>query len=394
MSYAFNDAIKEYCEKQSKVDKEFAEDYKKKNKSIQGCVDYILSEMAKDSYVQKHKNKGVCGMGVTDDVVYGLVHHYFHEDLDVKVLDPKEVKVSVSVTPQTTDKPISKSEEVEDEVDEEIEDEEETEESVKKYTGDILQRFEALIKDGKTPMQKPSKAAWNMYSLVDKNKVGYSGLLYKDGWRCGTNGHVIVAERTDYPKAYEDRVITKKGEDVAQAKDIDSILNSIKKQAHKIARIDVLSVRSSLAGIKKDTADLDYTYVILGLPGACVLLRYQEAVKFFNALEHYKMNTILYGDQTTPILAYDDDVFMIIMPCTTDWDHDYLDTMEGYYPIDLRGSESEMVEKVEIESSDDADEEGIEEADTETDTEGEVEDDTEEVTEESGDDDDMYIPLF
>lgn len=394
MSYAFNDAIKEYCEKQSKVDKEFAEDYKKKNKSIQGCVDYILGEMAKDSYVQKHKNKGICGMGVTDDVVYGLVHHYFHEDdLDVKVLDPKEVKVSVSVTPQKQAAKPAPVEEVEDEEEDEKGNDDEDEcagELVKRYTGNTEQRFEALIKDGKTPTQKPSKTAWNMYSLIDKGNTNYSGLLYKKGWKCGTNRHVLVAEKADYPKAYEGRVITKKGEDVAKANDAVSILDSIKKRTNKVARIDVLSIRSSLAGIKKDTTDLDYTFVILGLPQAYVLLRYQEAVKFFNALEHYKMDTIYYATQSDPIAAYKDDVFMAIMPRLQDWDNDYLGTMEGFYPIDLR--DAEMVEQPN--DVEDTEEEVIDEVEPETDVEEESEEVEDENEDSSEDDDDMYIPLF
>lgn len=74
--YSFEDAIQKYCDEEIKVDKEFAEDYKKPNKSVKEACNYIIG------IARKSMTGGVCG--ISDQETFGLVKHYFHED-DVKV---------------------------------------------------------------------------------------------------------------------------------------------------------------------------------------------------------------------------------------------------------------------------------------------------------------------
>lgn len=83
----FKNAIKRYLDKRAQEDAMFAEAYKRENKTIDGCVDYILCE------VQKIAKKGMAAM--TDDEVFGMAVHYYDE-ADVKA--DKKVRANVVIT--------------------------------------------------------------------------------------------------------------------------------------------------------------------------------------------------------------------------------------------------------------------------------------------------------
>ena len=75
MKTEFAKAIKAYLDKRASTDKLFAESYKKENKSIDECCNYIIGE------VQKIANQGRAAL--TDDEVFGMAVHYYDED-DIK----------------------------------------------------------------------------------------------------------------------------------------------------------------------------------------------------------------------------------------------------------------------------------------------------------------------
>lgn len=85
----FENAIKNYLDKRAESDRLFAVNYKKENKSIQECCNYIYSQARKIA-------KGGNAVGVDDDIVYGWAVHYYDED-DIKV-DKVQERVEV-VTP-------------------------------------------------------------------------------------------------------------------------------------------------------------------------------------------------------------------------------------------------------------------------------------------------------
>lgn len=83
----FNEVIKSYLDKRAKEDPLFAETYKKKNKSIEECCQYIYSQARKVA-------KGGNAVGIDDATVYGWAVHYYDED-NIKVDNVKEgVEVS------------------------------------------------------------------------------------------------------------------------------------------------------------------------------------------------------------------------------------------------------------------------------------------------------------
>lgn len=83
----FNEVIKSYLDKRAKEDPLFAETYKKKNKSIEECCQYIYSQARKVA-------KGGNAVSIDDATVYGWAVHYYDED-NIKVDNVKEgVEVS------------------------------------------------------------------------------------------------------------------------------------------------------------------------------------------------------------------------------------------------------------------------------------------------------------
>lgn len=90
----FKAVIKAHLEQRAKEDKQFAKAYKKKNKSLDECVNYILGE------VQKMQKSGQVVLPRED--VFGMAIHYYDED---SIKDVKKVSVSHIISPMEEDKP-------------------------------------------------------------------------------------------------------------------------------------------------------------------------------------------------------------------------------------------------------------------------------------------------
>lgn len=96
-------AIRMYCEAMSYNDKEFAENYKNNDKSLDECILFIQSEMLKK--VSKEQKKGAACVVPSDDEVFALAVRYYN-DKDIKIDGTAfdNVKVlSVSATSFTED---------------------------------------------------------------------------------------------------------------------------------------------------------------------------------------------------------------------------------------------------------------------------------------------------
>lgn len=93
----FKEVIRKHLENRAKQDPLFAEAYKKKNKNIDQCCDYILGEVKK-----KTKKDAIA---LTDDEVYCIAVHYYDED-NIKVAKTPAFRVVVTqpfVTEQETE---------------------------------------------------------------------------------------------------------------------------------------------------------------------------------------------------------------------------------------------------------------------------------------------------
>ena len=74
----FQDTIKAYLDNLAHNDAQFAEVYKKKGKSITDCCNYILRQASKQGQ----------SVVISDDEVYGMAVHYYHEDIPAEECRP------------------------------------------------------------------------------------------------------------------------------------------------------------------------------------------------------------------------------------------------------------------------------------------------------------------
>lgn len=81
---AFKQTIQAYLDNRAQTDSLFATSYAKENKNIDGCVNYIYSEV---------KNSG--RNGFTDEEIFGMAVHYYDED-DLKASKVSNVKAVVN----------------------------------------------------------------------------------------------------------------------------------------------------------------------------------------------------------------------------------------------------------------------------------------------------------
>ena len=85
-SNAFKETIKAYLDKRASEDELFAVTYKKENKNLDECCNYV-AKCAKD---------GGCA-GYSDDEVFGWAVHYYDED-DIKNIKPINVPQGLHIS--------------------------------------------------------------------------------------------------------------------------------------------------------------------------------------------------------------------------------------------------------------------------------------------------------
>lgn len=90
-SNAFKETIKTYLDKRASEDELFAVTYKKENKNLDECCNYVM-KCAKD---------GGCG-GYADEEVFGWAVHYYDED-DIKNIKPVSGKAIVNHSVELTE---------------------------------------------------------------------------------------------------------------------------------------------------------------------------------------------------------------------------------------------------------------------------------------------------
>lgn len=93
----FQKFIKAYLDKKAAKDDIFAKAYKKPNKSIERCVAFIITEMAKKAFdVKGHGRMAICcGMDADldkSDVINFAVHYYDEDDLAIDKVSKEAIK--------------------------------------------------------------------------------------------------------------------------------------------------------------------------------------------------------------------------------------------------------------------------------------------------------------
>ena len=132
VSKPFMESIKNYLDKRAAEDELFAVTYKKENKSIDECCNYVM-KCAKDGGAA----------GYSDEEVFGWAVHYYDED-DIKNIAPVSGKVIVnhSVELSEEDKAAAKEKAMELAI-------EEAKEEAKKNLSETVELTDEDIKDAK-----------------------------------------------------------------------------------------------------------------------------------------------------------------------------------------------------------------------------------------------------
>lgn len=95
----FKKQIKGYLDARAAQDPMFAESYANKEKSIDGCCNYIISE------VKKTKKEAFA-----DEEIYGMAVHYYDEK-DLKEVGAQNCKVKISYSGAVPETPVELTEE-------------------------------------------------------------------------------------------------------------------------------------------------------------------------------------------------------------------------------------------------------------------------------------------
>lgn len=96
----FKETIKSYLDDKAKNDSLFNETYKKENKNIDECIQFILHQVQASG-----KN------GFTDNEIYSLAIHYYDED-DIKVDGKIDCDVIVNHEVKLTEEEIEKQKQI------------------------------------------------------------------------------------------------------------------------------------------------------------------------------------------------------------------------------------------------------------------------------------------
>lgn len=97
VSKDFRETIKNYLEERAAQDELFAVTYKKENKNIDECCNYVISCAKREGAV-----------GYSDAEVFGWAIHYYDED-DIKNIKPESARVVVNRSVELTDEDKAKA---------------------------------------------------------------------------------------------------------------------------------------------------------------------------------------------------------------------------------------------------------------------------------------------
>lgn len=97
-SERFKEVIKDYLDKKAESDQLFAENYKKENKTLDQCVNYIFNTV---------RDSGVTGFA--DEEIFSMAIHYYDEDEITAESDLKDMSVIVNHTVELTEEELKEA---------------------------------------------------------------------------------------------------------------------------------------------------------------------------------------------------------------------------------------------------------------------------------------------
>ena len=180
---------------------------------------------------------------------------------------------------------------------------------------------ETIRKQGKIEGQaKPAKKT-DPFKFVLKGKdvqetPAMAGKCYTNGYEVCTDGYVLIAVKSDYPKEKEGIVEDKKGNRIeGQYPHVMTVVKSVKEKSGRSVKIDVQDMRNFLQGVLDKAGKKGTAVVSLRMPDGMIIgVEAKNAKLVLDAMDYYGIDTLNYSYETQSMLAANDKASLLITP--------------------------------------------------------------------------------
>ena len=204
---------------------------------------------------------------------------------------------------------------------------------------------ETIRKQGKIEGQaKPAKKT-DPFKFVLKGKEvqvrpTMAGKCYTNGYEVCTDGYVLIAVKSDYPKEKEGIVEDKKGNRIGgQYPHVMTVVKSVKETSGRSVKIDVQDMRNFLQGVLDKAGKKGTAVVSLRMPDGMIIgVEAKNAKLVLDAMDYYGIDTLNYSYETQSMLAANDKASLLITPVFLG---DGYRNIEDTYCYDLKKGEED-----------------------------------------------------
>ena len=204
---------------------------------------------------------------------------------------------------------------------------------------------ETIRKQGKIEGQaKPAKKT-DPFKFVLKGKEvqetrAMAGKCYTNGYEVCSDGYVLIAVKSDYPKEKEGIVEDKKGNRIeGQYPHVMTVVKSVKEKSGRSVKIDVQDMRNFLQGVLDKAGKKGTAVVSLRMPDGMIIgVEAKNAKLILDAMDYYGIDTLNYSYETQSMLAANDKASLLITPVFLG---DGYRNIEDTYCYDLKKGEED-----------------------------------------------------
>ena len=180
---------------------------------------------------------------------------------------------------------------------------------------------ETIRKQGKIEGQaKPAKKT-DPFKFVLKGKEvqvrpTMAGKCYTNGYEVCSDGYVLIAVKSDYPKEKEGIVEDKNGNRIeGKYPHVMTIVKSVKEKSGRSVKIDVQDMRNFLQGVLDKAGKKGTAVVSLRMPDGMIIgVEAKNAKLVLDAMDYYGIDTLNYSYETQSMLAANDKASLLITP--------------------------------------------------------------------------------
>lgn len=180
---------------------------------------------------------------------------------------------------------------------------------------------ETIRKQGKIEGQaKPAKKT-DPFKFVLKGKEvqetpAMAGKCYTNGYEVCSDGYVLIAVKSDYPKEKEGIVEDKNGNRIeGKYPHVMTIVKSVKEKSGRSVKIDVQDMRNFLQGVLDKAGKKGTAVVSLRMPDGMIIgVEAKNAKLVLDAMDYYGIDTLNYSYETQSMLAANDKASLLITP--------------------------------------------------------------------------------